>query len=187
MTTAAAGALLALFIVGGFLALDRTVLHIYSPESASTVRATATPRLIPFDDCHMGAGPENCAAVHPDVLLRCKNPGPSSSNADCLEFEAVPLPQQAPSSDQQYERPQCGYGEYYDTGSNRCVTRPWACADSEEYDYLRKRCVPKEPSPSDCGLFERFDYMRHRCVPSPSSCTSEEEYDSVLDRCVPME
>ncbi len=48
MVTALAGALIALALVGGFLALDRTVLHLYynddaaAPTSPTSVRLTAT-------------------------------------------------------------------------------------------------------------------------------------------------
>ena len=40
--SALAGALIALAVVGGFLALDRTLLHIYTDEDA-TIQDVATP------------------------------------------------------------------------------------------------------------------------------------------------
>lgn len=42
LTTALAGALVALAIVGSFLALDRTVLHVYTDEGSGTMQGVET-------------------------------------------------------------------------------------------------------------------------------------------------
>jgi hypothetical protein len=64
-----------------------------TPTAEGREGATEEPdptNRVPFDDCYMGAGAGNCAAVHPEYDLLCVNPGIWSSNAGCNRFVAVP-------------------------------------------------------------------------------------------------
>ena len=177
MKSSILGAAAALIVVGAFMVIDRTLLHWYAAEGSTTEeRIEDLERALeqlgdddPFPPLPPTARPQ----VEPRFPQAPRDSRVPQEPVRPRTLPPLEAPEQPPS-----------------------IPRLWTpvpsfldCASTETFDYLRSRCVPKEPegpNPLDCAYGERFDFVRKVCVPSPTSCAALEEFDFIRERCVPV-